>query len=376
MVALRLATFWLALLAPAVLGAARTDDPRVYQVSVDELEVMTEPSDSAYATSSLHRGDRVVVLGEDGDWATIRPPAGTFDWIDATEVRDGPNGTLVVGVKGSRVRYAAVAAKLPGPPSRTLPPGATVSLLDHSELQVGRGSTAQVWRAIEPAGTEVRYLRLDSLQRAAPVQPLRPSVAKSPERLVSYEPEAPDADLPPEVNAELASIAALNRSIKGGSLESWDLTSVRSRYESLLRQYGSNTQVKAAIQPRLDQAIRDHDLGAKAQEFARLLRASEGRDSELAQIQRTVDRARISTERNYDAQGLLQASSRRYRGQKVYALIGPEGKPISYLTIPPGVPVNRFLARRIGVRGIVHFDEGLGARLIAVRDLDLIEKAR
>ena len=191
-----------------------------------------------------------------------------------------------------------------------------------------------------------------------------------------YQPEADDPDLPPEVNAALTSIAAMTRALQAGPIETWNLDPVRGRYEALLRQFETNPQVRAVVQSRLDQLRRETDLAEAARRFANLLRAGEQRDAEIAHLQRAVTLARSRSERGYDAVGLLQPSSRRYQGQKVLALIGAEGRPVSYLSIPPGVPVNQYLAHKVGVRGIVHFDEDLRARLISVRDLELIEPSR
>ena len=378
MVAWLVATFWLALIAPAVAADARPDAPREAQVVVDELEALTEPSDSAFATSMLRRGDRVVVLAREDGWARVEPPDDTFEWINAADIRTRDDGACQVAARRARVRFAAASARLPGPPGRTIARGTVVRLLDRPDLIVGPADDAQTWRAIEPAEGEVRYLRAEGLgpPPAAAPQPTSPPPPARPERLASFQAEATDPDVPAEVNAELTSIAATARLIRGGSVETWDLAPIRARYESLLRQYGGNPRVQAVVQPRLDQTNRAADLASKARKVAQILDQSEQRDAEVAQIQQSVNLARSQTERKFDAQGLLQASSRRYRGQKVLALIGPEGRPISYLTIPPGIAINRYLARKVGVRGIVHFDEGLGARLISVRDLEVIEKVR
>jgi hypothetical protein len=110
--------------------------------------------------------------------------------------------------------------------------------------------------------------------------------------------------------------------------------------------------------------------------FEEALERSRRIDAEVGQIKRKLADSRTLTERSYDAKGLLQASSRQVEGQKVHALIGPEGVPIAYLTIPPGIPASRLLARKVGVRGDVHYNETLGTRLITVRDLDTLDKPR
>jgi hypothetical protein len=70
---------------------------------------------------------------------------------------------------------------------------------------------------------------------------------------------------------------------------------------------------------------------------------------------------------------MVQRSSKEHEGRRVYALIGPEGNPVAYLDIPPGLDARGVVARRAGVRGSVRYDEALGARLIAVRDLEPLE---
>ncbi len=374
MVAFRIATLWLACYTSTLVvpPSSRADDGE-FQVVVDELELMTEPEDSAYSTATLRREDRVVVLSKRRGWAAIRPPADAFDWVDASEVRDQPDGSCVISADRSTIRFAAESARMPGPPCSTLARGAVVHLVDHPELKVGRGEDARVWRAIDPRPGEVRYVRVDGLAASNSHQAVVP---RRTERQVSYRPEPSEADLPAEVAAELASINAMTRSVKAGPVESWNLDPVRGRYESLLRQFADNPDVKAAVQPRLDQTVRDIELAKTVRRLAQLLQDSEERDAKVEQLQRSLASARIQSDRNYDAQGLLQASSRRYQGQRVHALIGPEGRAIGYLTIPPGIPINQFLARKVGVRGIVRFDEGLGARLISVRDLEVIEKTR
>jgi hypothetical protein len=112
------------------------------------------------------------------------------------------------------------------------------------------------------------------------------------------------------------------------------------------------------------------------QKFEDALERSRRIDHDVALAKQKLARSRTLTERSYDAKGLLQASSRKVDGQKVHALIGPKGVPIAYLTIPPGIPASRLLARKVGVRGEVHFNESLGTRLITVKDLDPLDSPR
>lgn len=131
------------------------------------------------------------------------------------------------------------------------------------------------------------------------------------------------------------------------------------------------------VQPvQIDRGGSGVEASEAISKFEQALRRSRAIDSQVDETRRTLSIARTSTERGYDARGMLQASSRKVDGQKVHALIGPEGTPVAYLSIPPGIPASRLLTRKVGVRGEVHFNESLGARLITVRDLDPLDKPR
>ena len=80
--------------------------------------------------------------------------------------------------------------------------------------------------------------------------------------------------------------------------------------------------------------------------------------------------------RPYDAEGLMQPSARKINGQKVFALIGPEGTTQAYLEVPAGLDASPLLSRRVGVRGEIQYSDSLRARLISVRDLDPLEEDR
>ena len=86
-----------------------------------------------------------------------------------------------------------------------------------------------------------------------------------------------------------------------------------------------------------------------------------------------VDRHRSLT---YHAIGNVQPSSRLLDGRKLHALIGPDGKTVAYLDIPPGLDVEALGAHKVGVRGTVHYNQDLGTRLITVRDLEPVGTRR
>jgi hypothetical protein len=133
--------------------------------------------------------------------------------------------------------------------------------------------------------------------------------------------------------------------------------------------------VDSQVQPA-QRDLGSGDAEAAIRKFEEALDRSRAIDNQVALARQKLASSRTLTERGYDAKGLLQASSRKVEGQKVHALIGPKGVPIAYLAIPPGIAANRLLARKVGVRGEVRFNESLGTRLITVKDLDALDQPR
>ena len=66
---------------------------------------------------------------------------------------------------------------------------------------------------------------------------------------------------------------------------------------------------------------------------------------------------------------MLQQSNRIVDGVRAYALIGREGYAEAYLKFPPGMNVERYESRQVGVRGTPGYNADLRAEVINVREL-------
>src|SRR5437764_628302 len=107
-------TRWLGMSAAALmLGAAPQVEElkvlRTEQVTVPEAEVRCGPGDTPqmYVTSRLRKGDRVEVVKElDGGWLAIKPPTGSFSWINmrfAQQITPGRPMWTVLAIPGTSV---------------------------------------------------------------------------------------------------------------------------------------------------------------------------------------------------------------------------------------------------------------------------------
>jgi len=126
----------------------------------------------------------------------------------------------------------------------------------------------------------------------------------------------------------------------------------------------------------LASVTRDEQAAQAARMIESVLALSHRRDAEVAQVKRRVAAAGQSHARGYSAVGYIQPSAQQVSGRKLFLLIGNDGSTVAYLDIPPGLDIEPLLARRVGVRGDPHFNEDLGSRLIAVRDVETMDSRR
>ncbi|HEY6563467.1 MAG TPA: hypothetical protein VIY86_03175, partial [Pirellulaceae bacterium] len=77
---------WLPLVILPAVCVLRSWADGVAYVAVDELDVHSGPGPDFYATSRLPRGARLEVVQEMPEWIAIRPPEGSFSWLDARNV--------------------------------------------------------------------------------------------------------------------------------------------------------------------------------------------------------------------------------------------------------------------------------------------------
>jgi hypothetical protein len=356
-------TAWLAMTAPAAAAPDRAE------VVAEVLDVFDAPTPSAYATGRLRAGDEVVVRDEDPDgWLAIEPPPGSFQWIDeaAIEIRDGR--VAVVRAERATLRSGRDGARMPGPPAAEVPAGSTLRLLDRDPLTLRQGRSRRTWRAAEPPTGLFRYVRADGVALGS-----EPPEAPRPRRAVSIDPAlvslgrpAP-AGLAPEFRSALARIEDAHRRELRRPIDAWGLAPLRQSYESL-RDRASDAAAEDVIRDRLAHLDAQHAAAEAARRFAERLEQSR-RFGLTADGPEDPPRD-AGEDEPFDATGLLEPSSKLVDGERVFALIGPQGHAVAYLRPVPGVPARRYIGRRVGVRGPARYDETLRAEVIKVQALE------
>ena len=172
---MRLASVFAAWIAVAYasesLPALRAEEkPDVRIVIVPQAEVWCGPSTShgLYPTNLLRQGDRVQVERElESGWLVIRPPAGSFSWINSRFVQHiSPNhANYVVTYEGHDVPVligSSLKADRPTKIGVKLPRGAQVRVINPRGAITDEEGT---WLPIEPPEGEVRYLRKEAVAK-------------------------------------------------------------------------------------------------------------------------------------------------------------------------------------------------------------------
>jgi hypothetical protein len=183
--------------------------------------------------------------------------------------------------------------------------------------------------------------------------------------------------LPPEVASEIGSIEAMHRDIISGKpIDQWRFEAVRGRYQSLLKRFGDDSTVEAAIRVRLASLTRYEQVGQLSRTIQDTLAQSHRRDRSVTDVKRRLAGVGTARPQRFSAAGFMKPSSHMIDGRRLYTLVGRDGSTVALLDIPPGLDLDPLVAHRVGVRGPAHYDESLHARLITVRAIESIDLKR
>lgn len=177
------------ILMSPVARAADGDFPYEAVVSADEADVYAGPGRRYYMTARLASGERVEVYRKEiGGWLAIRPPAGSFSWMPAAQLKlvTEPDVAEVVedGVQswiGSRVTNVHEHKS-----QVALDRGEVVQILGEKTVDNEEGGK-ETWYKIAPPTGEFRYIHSRDVSRVL-AQGERPP---APPRRAAAEEEGP-----------------------------------------------------------------------------------------------------------------------------------------------------------------------------------------
>jgi hypothetical protein len=147
-------------------------EPGQYTATIvlPEVEVRSGPSPEFYATSKLHWGDPVRVLGQEGNWLAITPPSpDSFSWINASQVDQLGQAATVKTAEASLRVGSRLMNQEPTVERAKIKQGTQLTVIGKPE--VGKDGT---WVPVLPAPSEVRYIPVNAIRPEATVQQTAP----------------------------------------------------------------------------------------------------------------------------------------------------------------------------------------------------------
>jgi hypothetical protein len=152
----------------AVTPVAAQSEPVSMVVILPEVEVRSGGTTSFYATGKLQQGQAVQVVRESKEypgWLAIKPPPGSFSWINARFVEEtGPYLGKVVADPDTQVPVypgSLVSNQTPNVEIAKLGRGSLVTILPGPPNFTSTGK----WVPIAPTPQEVRYLPASAVKR-------------------------------------------------------------------------------------------------------------------------------------------------------------------------------------------------------------------
>ena len=349
----------------------------------------------------LHRGEAVELLGKKefgsqpgaGTWYKIAPPSGEFRWVNGrfvdpdyhhSGVRKAPAGSspLVEPAQSSadpiatavesdaRDQPEATAATTEestaghGPAEERVAGGWSASGAA-SERSPGQGPTDRTASGItesDPVESQAPATQAD-----APVEPAGdPSETDTLRRL---SPEEFRAELD-EMDMELSIMLAEEPTV-------WKFDDLVIRAQALLTEAETAVE-RGRVRLLANKIAQSDDIKRRHDAVNGTRTATERHNRQLAELGRIEENAEpeAAPASRFDGEGRLARVVPAKLGVPRYALVDEKGEVRSYVTAAPGVNMNYYLGRTIGVNGIRSYIADKRAQHVAAKHVTLLDDGR
>lgn len=378
---------------PHVVAAQQAFPYKAY-IAANDTYVRSGPGENYYPTGKLRAGTQIEVYRHDpGGWYAIRPPEGSFSWIGRRYVRQVGDGVAEVTGERVAVRVGTELSDRRDVVQVRVTRGELLELLPYQPRTAHPSDAA--WAKIAPPSGEFRWVHGSDVDlnppSSAPVQPAQnpvtvpelnkpaesasstgdtrsgwnPAPASSstaPGSLVAASgsssqstPPAQSASSRPrtsqdiqkeldEINSELSLLLAQDPT-------AWECEALGRRARAILDQ--AETAVDRAharmLVQRIAQAedVKRRALASRAEAIGGVGRRGvpnagrleAGRESMPTDVER------------FDGVGRLTRVQSIRLGAPRYALLDEQGNVRAYVSPAPGVNVQAFLGRQVGING-------------------------
>lgn len=140
--------------------AAAVEFPYTAYIQVDLAPVKSGPGPNYYATDGLLRGSQVEVYRHDrAGWCAIRPPTGSFSWVERGKLRSSGQPNVAKVVAKDALSYVGTRFGDDHDVHHVhLRPGEWVEVLQTAPLAGRPGRPGRLWAKIAPPAGEFRWI--------------------------------------------------------------------------------------------------------------------------------------------------------------------------------------------------------------------------
>lgn len=357
------------LLALAALASGGQTFPYTAYVTADDVYVRCGPGRSYYPTSKLKTGDAVEVYRHDpGGWYAIRPVEGSYTWVSGRYLEVDEDGLATATADRVAARVGSQFSDIRDVIQVRLRKGETVELLGKKEF--GSDPDSGTWYQIAPPSGEFRWVSGKFLDPDFHKSGVRKAQAGKPSRdepetrgrPANRFPEPVDdpsgtATLrrisPREFQAELEEIDMELSIMLAEEPTVWKFDELVVRAEALVMEAetavdrGRARLVASKIAESADIKQRFEAVGGVPAAAERHIR----RSADMAQTVQS-DKPDSAPAGRFDGVGRLARVVPPKLGSPRYALVDERGTVRWFVTPAPGVNMNYYVGRRIGVNGI------------------------
>lgn len=408
----------LALGGLVVLGGGLRAEPRPFPykayVNANEVYVRSGPGEDYYPTDKLKLGQEVEVYRHDpGGWYAVRPPEGSFTWVAARYVEGLDDGLATINADRVAARVGTRFSEMRDVIQVRLQKGEQVEVLqrDPSETLGEKG-----WCKIAPPSGEFRWIAGKFVDRDFPHEGVVRHRDPEPERaveqtsatspIVERHPDPPphghhDAHAPgpppPEPRfVESPSVAQpapmrrldaeeFRQEIDNLELELsimvaeeptvWTFAKIGPRARALLEQADTAVQ-RGRARTLVSKVARFEEIKTRLDAVSELRHDTERHNHQLAELARKRGeplRVPISVDARYDGIGKLQRLPATSAGTPRYALLDENNEIHCYVTPAPGVNLQNYVGRAVGIHGMRGFMPEQKAQHIVAKHVTAIE---
>jgi hypothetical protein len=390
----------LGLILLVVTAVVTADESFPYKVAVKDRDVTVRsgPGSQFYATGQIATGSEIEVYErKGGGWLAIRPPEGSFNWIEANKLRmtNDPDVAKVVGNSVVAWVGSEVGAVEDHKWQVKLDPGESVQLMSRQSMAIFRGDEQRDFYQIAPPAGEFRWVqereieplveRASAVDSRSEIQLAQFQVAAEEAALLEI-PKTPEPESAPAsdgfvardaapVNSPGARVASLAprvgfRPSETGTADfdslaamldlrlsetvsqkpsQWKLAALRQDAEALLEQ--SDTTLRRGKARLMLENIKEFE---KLQlNYAGI--ADPEADDRVAESNSSSETPATpgssDFDPRFDGRGWLLPVHSSHQASPPYALLDQHGQILSFVSPAPGLNLHRYLRKEVGIFG-------------------------